>query len=220
MAFSHFAQQYQQFLILDGGDMHIQKWRQPDISFNMFQLSASLNRWKKPMSSYIDEKLIPFASLWISFSLSLGFLSHLQILNSFWEYDCEWQAYYLHFPCCCGQLCSLESLFLLMIVLPATTACSPPPFVLLSYSSFCLSFYQFLTILDEKERDTMAAVCSRLGCAVVYCVIRDPSKKIKWGFRMIAITQCSLLPKRNEHFSWLLRQSCTRSPGQTVMRAS
>jgi len=58
------------FLILDGGDMHIQKWRQPNISFNMFQLSASLNRWKKPMSSYIDEKLIPFASLWVSLSLS------------------------------------------------------------------------------------------------------------------------------------------------------
>jgi hypothetical protein len=104
--------------------------------------------------------------------------------------------------------------------LPATTACSPPPFVLLSYSSFRLSFYQFLTSLDEKERDTMAAVSSRLGCAVVYCVITDPSKKIKWDFRMIAITQCSLLPKRNEHFSWLLRQSCTRSSGQTVMRAS
>lgn len=133
---------------------------------------------------------------------------------------CEWQAYYLHFPCCCGQLCSLESLFLLMIVLPATTACSLPPFVLLSYCSFRLSFYQFLTSLDEKERDNMAAVCSRLGCAVVYCVITDPSKKMKWEFRMIAITQCSLLPKRNEHFFWLLSQSCTRSPGQTVMRGS
>jgi len=60
------------FSILDRGSMHIQKWRQPIISFNMFQLSASLNRWKKPMSSYIDEKPIPFASLGISLALSLS----------------------------------------------------------------------------------------------------------------------------------------------------
>jgi hypothetical protein len=80
--------------------------------------------------------------------------------------------------------------------LPSTTACSPPPFVLLSYSSFRLSFYQFLTSLDEKERDTMAAVSSRLGCAVVYCAITDPSKKIKWDFRMIAITGFSLAKEK------------------------
>jgi hypothetical protein len=127
------------FSILDGGDMHIQKWRQPIISFNMFQLSESLNRWKKPMSSYIDGKPIPFASLGISLSLSR---------ISLWFTDLEFilrvclriQEYYLHFPCCCGRLCSLESLFLLMIGLPATKACSPPPFVLLSSSSSRLSF--------------------------------------------------------------------------------
>ncbi len=153
-------------------------------------------------------------------SLSLWFLSDLQILNWFWEYDCEWQEYYLHFPCCCGRLCSLESLLLLMIVLPATTAYSPPPFVLLSSSSSRLSFNQFLRSLDEKERETVAAVCFGSGCTVVYRVITDPSKKIKWDFRMIAITQCSLLPKTNEHFFLSLKQSCTRSRGQTVMRAS
>jgi hypothetical protein len=65
MAFSHFAQQYQQFLILDGGDMHIQKWRQPNISLNMFQLSAILNRWKKPMSSYINEDSSLIYRSWI-----------------------------------------------------------------------------------------------------------------------------------------------------------
>jgi hypothetical protein len=74
--------------------------------------------------------------------------------------------------------------------------------------------------LDEKERETVAAVCFGSGCTVVYRVITDPSKKIKWDFRMIAITQCSLLPKTNEHFFLSLKQSCTRSRGQTVMRAS
>jgi hypothetical protein len=66
-----------------------------------------------------------------------------------------------------------------MTVLQATTACSPPPFVLLSSSSSRLSFNQFLRSLDEKERETVAAVCFGSGCAVVYRVITDPSKKIK-----------------------------------------
>jgi hypothetical protein len=88
------------------------------------------------------------------------------------------------------------------------------PSLLIQLSPF---FLPVPNILRRKGERHYGAVCSRLGCAV-YCVITDPSQKIKWDFRMIAFTQCSLLPKRNEHFSWLLRQSCTRSSGQTVMR--
>ncbi len=43
--------------------------------FQYVSAHASLNRWKKPMSSYIDEKPIAFASIGLSFALSLSSIS-------------------------------------------------------------------------------------------------------------------------------------------------